>query len=230
MLTHIVSNFLNLLYPPLCLACEVPLVTSEEILCIHCLATLIQTRSSLTQDSIITNRLTDTIPIHRASALFTFLKKGPIQQLIHKIKYRNRTDALKKLGKYLGTLWKETEENQLPDTVIPVPLHKQRLRERGYNQSQFLAEGIAEALAIPCQSHWLIREHYTTSQTNKTKRQRQENVKGAFIVKNPQQITGKHLLLVDDIITTGATLKECAQTLLSAGSGKISVAVLGVAQ
>jgi ComF family protein len=163
-------------------------------------------------------------------SLYTFRAGGKAQQLIYQLKYANQPQ----LGRFLGQLYGGVLANvswPYPfEGIVPIPLHKRRLRQRGYNQSQFFADGLASVLHIPCMDNCIERIKNTRSQTTYSMVARLKNVSDAFSVVRPGLVSGKHLLLVDDVATTGATLEAAALALLAAGARAISVATLAVVE
>ena len=136
---------------------------------------------------------------------------------------------MKQLGIYYGSLWHYADKDLPIDYIVPVPLHLRRLQERGYNQSLLLAKGLAKSLKVPCRAHWLQRKVYTETQTDKRLEDRRDNVRGAFQATPKADFKGRHILLVDDLVTTGSTLKACAEVILRQEAQTISVATLSVA-
>ncbi len=145
------------------------------------------------------------------------------------LKYKGRNDIGYFLGKQFGLQLAKSELYKPLTAIIPVPLHPKRMQERGYNQAEVIARGISEAMGLPVVPDVLLRNVYTQTQTRKTRLERMSNLSGAFILNNPEKIKGEHILLVDDVVTTGATLETCAQTLLSSIDLKISVGTLAYA-
>lgn len=147
---------------------------------------------------------------------------------MHEFKYNNNTDIGELFGRQLGVQLQEHDIIKRIDCVVPVPLHPKKERKRGYNQSFFLAKGISEVSKVPVNHKDLQRVKHSESQTGKSREKRWKSVEDAFEVKEPQQIQSKHILLVDDVITTGATIEACGKTLFGAGVEKISVAALAI--
>ena len=227
LLRSIFNPFLGLLFPPSCLACEQTLCHGEQYLCTVCWASFPQRLTMWEDQDDMAARLWGSMPLIKATSLFTFQKGSPVQQLIYKIKYKNQYRAAAYLGAYYGHLLKDLTPTPV-DGIIPVPLHRARQRQRGYNQSAWLAKGIAQATGWPCYPHWLARRVNTTTQTNKSRSERMTNVANAFQLTDAADVQGKHLLLVDDLVTTGATLKACAN-VFEGHQHHISVAVLAMA-
>lgn len=216
-----------LLFPRLCEGCRKPLVTSEEVICIGCETHLSYTHYHHIPDNETALRLSGRIHFQHATSLAYFINKGLLQHLIHGLKYNGKTQNGIYLGKELGTAIKNNNWNI--DAIIPVPLHKKKELSRGYNQSMVIGKGISEILEVPVLNNVLVRTRYTESQTDKTREERIQNVSDAFKVIKPQEILGRHILLIDDVLTTGATLEACATSLLSLQNVTISIATCGIA-
>lgn len=230
LLNTLVEDFLSMFYPPFCLGCAGPLMKGEETLCTHCLADLPKTHYHRRNDNPVLNRLAGRLPLRHGWAFLKFKKGGIVQHLLHQLKYNNCPEIGERLGKAYG---RELAESQLIgeiDLIVPVPLHRTRLRKRGYNQSAWFAKGLSEALQVPWDETISIRTKATTTQTRKSRSERWENVRHVFAVSTRTSVERKRILLVDDVITTGATLEACGQHLLECGCASISVACIAEAQ
>lgn len=170
------------------------------------------------------------IKVEYALAYLHFHKEGITQQVLHNFKYRNQPEVGQKMGEWFGVHLLDSGITDTWDIILPIPLHKSKEKLRGYNQSNYFAEGLSNSLDISCSFDIIIRNRKSETQTHKSKQERWENVEGIFDIKNPQAIEGKHVLLIDDVVTTGATLESCGHTLLSAGANKLSFATLAIAQ
>jgi len=222
-------DLFNLLFPDLCCACGCLLYRAEKAVCTFCLYDLPYTDHHLYADNKTARKLWGRIPFHAAMAFLHFRKAGPVQELIHQLKYRNRQDLGLLLGRMLGERLLKAPLYQGLDCILPVPLHRKKEKLRGYNQSLCIAKGIAEVLGIPVLEKDLIRSIATSSQTQKSRYKRYENMKDVFEVKQEAQLLGLHVLLVDDVITTGATIEACAIVLQQAGISRLSIATLAFA-
>lgn len=224
------ADLLGLLFPNLCNACGVSLLRQEQLICTKCLYDLPFTDYHLYAENRVAKQLWGRLPIHAAMAMFYFRKATKVQNLVHNLKYNGKTDLGVVLGELLGNRLKAGEGYLMVDLIIPVPLHKKKLRTRGYNQSSFIAAGVSKAMEIPVVEDSLIRDVATDSQTKKSRYTRYENMKSVFKVTDAATVLNKHVLLIDDVITTGATLEACANELLAQGAAKVSIAALAFAE
>jgi len=223
------SDFVSLFYPRYCFACNDGLAKGEEIVCSKCMLDLPRSHYHEHRENPLFNRLNGRIPLEFAVSFFLFRKGGKVQHLLHALKYRNHPEIGEVLGKVYGQELFQNDYQKRVDLIVPVPLHFIRRRKRGYNQSEEFAKGISQTLDVPFSSV-LERFTKTDTQTRKTKLKRWENVREVFRVANEEEIAGKRILLVDDVITTGATIEACAQTLLNVPGTSISVASIAYAQ
>ncbi|WP_034060231.1 ComF family protein [Lacinutrix jangbogonensis] len=219
----------NIFFPEVCLTCQLQLIDNEKHLCTSCRHKLPLTNYHLTQDPFISKLFYGRAKIERGTALLRFEKKGITQQLIHQLKYREQQQVGTFLGAWLGTELNNCEDYSTIDLVIPVPLHKKKLRSRGYNQVSKFGEELASALKADYIDDVLIKVTNTTSQVSKNRFSRWTGKNDLFALSNTQKIAGKHILLVDDIITTGATLEACMRELNKAKNIKISIATMAIA-
>ncbi len=225
-----IEDFISLLYPNVCAACGNSLFKHEEIVCTYCLYHLPKTNYHLMEASPLDKVFWGRVQLVHTAALYNFQKKGKVQHLIHQLKYKGRMDVGIYLGNLLGAdLAKSLVFNDV-DKVIPVPLHPQKQRKRGYNQSEQIAIGLAKAMNIAMDTTSFIRTVDTQTQTRKSRFARWENVKEIFQVTSDSDLVNKHILLVDDVITTGATLESAAHILLNIEGLKLSVACIGYAR
>lgn len=176
-----------------------------------------------------TRRLWGRLPLVAGAAFFYFSRQSKVQRTLHELKYRNNPEIGRKLGVEFGRKLHQVEQYRTVDAIVPVPLHPKKQRSRGYNQSTLFAQGIAEILGVPVLEQALKRRQFTGSQTRKRRLERHTNVDQVFEVAQPHAIQGKHILLVDDVLTTGATLEECGAALLSVPSTRISSVTIAIA-
>ncbi|MBI4946784.1 MAG: ComF family protein [Bacteroidetes bacterium] len=220
------NDFLSLIFPKVCAACGKSLLKSEESICTYCLYHLPKTNFHLYNDNPVIKLFWGRTNIFSASSLYTFSKGSKVQHLIHQLKYRGKKEIGVSLGKYYGRELKTSPLFSSSNLVIPIPLHPKKLKKRGYNQSETFAQGIAESMQAENGSNLLIRTHYSETQTRKSRFARWENVEEIFKVVSPEKIQGKHVLLVDDVVTTGSTLEACANKILEVPDTKVSVATI----
>lgn len=216
---------LNLLFPRVCVGCDSAISASESYLCVSCRHLLPVTNFHKSGNDILKNKFYGRFPIVHATALFHFQQRGLTQRLMHQMKYRGVKELSSLFGKWLGAELAEIQEFQQIQVVIPVPLHKQKLKKRGYNQVEGFGRELALALQVPYRDDILIKISKTGSQVFKTRILRFD-AEEVFSVQNLDEIKNLHVLLVDDIITTGATLENCALQLLKGENIKISVATI----
>lgn len=221
---------LSLAFPKLCAACNVALMQDEDIVCLACKYALPQTNLHTIKGNIIEQVFWGRVPIQFAASFLYFDKLSKVQEIIHQLKYNNQAEIGIELGKWYATILKNS--NTLPkiDAIIPVPLHYSRLKKRGYNQSEMFANGLSEILEKPVFTKVLTRNRKTETQTKKSRFVRWHNVNEAFILTQPKALQNKHILLVDDVLTTGATLESCAQAILMAENIKISILTIATAR
>ena len=222
----ILRHFLGLLYPNLCAACGRALIGKEYVCCMSCLYHLPRTGYWKKPDNPLEQLFWGRVPVEHACALFFFEKGSRYRKLLHRLKYNGRPEIGVLLGRELGRELKNTLHYQCVNTIIPVPLHPKRQRRRGYNQSERIAAGIAQVTGWEVNNSALVRMRFTETQTHKSRQERWENVSEAFALKDAATLTGRHVLLVDDVLTTGATLEACILQLKKAPDCKISVATL----
>jgi len=199
----------------------------EKILCVTCLHDLPLTNLHSNDSKVISNVFYGTVVFEHATALFYYPKIGIVRQLIHQLKYKKQEEISAFLGKWLGVELNETGYYNTIDVVIPVPLHKKRMKSRGYNQVEGFGKELALSLKATYNDTTLIRIKDTASQTVKDRLTRWRNVQTIFEVSELEKLQGKHILLVDDVITTGATIKACVTALNKIPNIKLSLAVMG---
>ncbi len=221
------EHLLNLLYPRLCVACDDLLEMNEQYICTKCLYHLPKTDFHLQENNEIEQMLKTWFDVCHASAFFFFQKGSPFQKLLHELKYKGQKGIGLVFGGYVGTDFVLADKFTDVDVVVPVPLHPKKLKQRGYNQSEWIAKGIAEKLGKPIDTEHLVRIVANKSQTKTfNAEERKKNVENIFFVTDTSFFDGKHVLIVDDVLTTGATIASCAEQILKANNVKISVVVL----
>ncbi len=229
MITRNLSDLLDLFFPKLCLTCGNRLVSQEKYVCMSCWYDLPVTNFHKNRDNKVAQLFWGRVNIENAVSFFAYKKGSRYRELIHNIKYKGLKELGFETGKRFGQILSETMEFRNVDVVVPVPLHPRKLKKRGFNQSEWIALGMAEALQKPMSGNNLYRRVFTSTQTKKNRFERFKNVDGIFAVNNTEQFQGKHILLIDDVVTTGSTLEACAVELLKLTATKISIATLAFA-
>ncbi len=221
-------DLLRIVFPVLCIHCGKPLVGNERYICTICLSEIPWTHQAQQPDNVTEMRLLGRVPTEAATALMTFKKGNVTQSIVHEIKYRGNCYLAYQFGHILGEeLLLSGRFNDI-DYIVPVPLHWYRIMQRGYNQSRLLCEAMAKVMKKPVVSNNLYRKKYTSSQTHKSRSDRLDNMSGVFALRKPKQFENKHILLVDDILTTGATTEGCYIALSDVHDLQISVAALAI--
>lgn len=224
------EDLINLLFPELCNGCGKLLYHGEKDICTKCLYDLPYTDFHLYPDNPVAKQLWGRLNVNAAMAMLYFKKGTKVQNLVHGLKYDGKTEIGISLGKLLAKKLNESEFYADVDLIIPVPLHQKKLRTRGYNQSEYIATGLAEELGIAISTKHLLRDKSTESQTKKARYTRYENMQDVFSVIKAEELAEKHILLVDDVVTTGATLEACGNVLLNNGVKKLSIAAVAFAE
>ncbi len=223
------QNLINLFFPKVCLACTNVLVDNEVSICTNCRHDLPVTNFHFDNSDEMKKVLYGRVKVENGTALLRFQKKGIVQHLIHNLKYKGYQEVGEFLGSWLGEELKMVEDYKNVDIVIPVPLHKRKLRKRGFNQVTRFAKEIADSLNASYSDSVLIKISDTKSQVNKSRLARWTESNEIFSIQNLDEINNKHILLVDDLITTGATIEACSNQLLKAKNVKISVVTMAIA-
>lgn len=223
------GRLLDLIYPPLCPVCGSLLTDEEACLCTACRYHLPRTRFEDFRHNGACDRLADRLPFDKAYAAFRYMKESSIQLLFEQFKYHGD----KRLATYLATLaGRELSDRSFfdeMDLIVPVPLHANRLRQRGYNQSELIARALGECSGLPVETEALARRRETLTQTRKSLWERQLNMRDVFVALRPDLLCDRHVLLVDDVMTTGATMLASARSLREAGCGRLSFFALALA-
>ena len=226
---NLFSSAIHLFYPHLCIGCGSDVLPAHELLCIGCIHELPYTGYENIQGNPIEKIFYGRLPLAVAHSGFYFTKGEMIQHLVHELKYKGNQQVGVYLGKLMGEKMHESIRFSSIDYLIPLPLSAEKEYRRGFNQAETICKGLSAAMNIPVLIKNVIRSRYTETQTKKHRAERWENVSGSFRVNDPALLQHKHILLVDDVITTGATLEACASAIRSAGNIRISIATLAVA-
>ena len=220
------KDFIDLIFPRNCPLCKQALFDFEPCLCTICQGMLPRANFHLHPfDNELTSKLQGLTPVHRVMAFLRFTKKGKSQALLHLLKYKNKPELGEELGRLYGLSLLDKGFAGFWDVLVAVPLHPLKKQRRGYNQSECFARGLSKVLGVPYRE-LLVRRKFTTTQTNKSRLERLKNVDDVFALNEGQVTQGLRILLVDDILTTGATLCACAQTLLQGGAKHVDLATI----
>lgn len=222
-----ISELFGLIYPRVCPICGRSLFRAEKTVCLKCYHHLPRSYFQNDNDNAAARVFWGRVPLQRVHVAFIYNKGNAMQKLIHELKYRGRKDIGSFLGRELGKDISSIDLFQDLDYIIPVPLHPRKKKKRSYNQSEVIAEGIQGITGISVRTDLLVRREFSATQTRKSKYDRWKNVEHIFALTSPEELESKHVLLVDDVITTGSTMEACIQTLLSANKVKVSVAAVG---
>jgi len=217
------TDFIALIYPRNCIACGNSLYQHEEQVCNYCYLNLPKSNFHKQDKNSVATLFYGRVPLIFASSFYLFHKKGSVQKILHAIKYKGNKELAQLIGEWYAQDLKENSLLQNASAIIPVPLHPKKLKQRGYNQSEEFAIGIAKGLGILVDTTTLQRAQFTSTQTKKSKYERWENVEDVFELHQPENLINKHVIVVDDVITTGATIEACCQTLLQVEGIKLSV-------
>ncbi|MGK6350509.1 ComF family protein [Parapedobacter sp. DT-150] len=223
------QDLVALFFPQTCAGCDVPLVYGEHLICTDCWYHMPYTHGHKDPDNISARQLWGRVPLEAVASYVYFRDSSRVQQIIHHFKYRDCPAIGTLIGARYGELlcgWAPFNE---ADLIVPVPLYPANLRKRGYNQSAFFAAGLSQSMQRPVIEQGLVRHKATGSQTRKNRYARYENMEGAFELRDPEMLAGKHVLLVDDVLTTGATITACASALLDGGVAKVTAVTIAKA-
>ena len=224
------SSLARLFVPRRCVVCGVPLDDAEEVLCLECDVALPRTGYHLRADNPVEQRFWGRFPLVRATSYFRYHKGGDYRRILFQLKYGNRKDYARAMGRRMAADLSRSGFFEGVDVLLPVPLHPDKERRRGYNQSMCLAQGVSDVTGIPVSVGNVQRWKFTETQTRKSSYQRWGNVDGAFVAVDAAAFAGQHVLLLDDVLTTGATLTACADALAGVEGVRFSVLTLAVAE
>jgi ComF family protein len=226
----VIRNLINLFFPRTCAGCNSFLLENEIVICTTCRHEIPLTNDRKTINNESFNKFYGKIPLEFASSLFYFHKKGIVQEMIHKLKYKGHKEIGKIIGDWYSEDLKSIEKLQNADYIIPVPLHKKRLKERGYNQVITFGKSLSKNLNIPLNDMILVRNVYSKTQTKKSFLGRSEGIESMFGVNYSEKHHNKHFILIDDIITTGSTLEACGRELLKIPGARLSIVCMAITQ
>ena len=220
---------IHLLYPHICIGCGTDVLSDQNVICIKCFNELPHTGFARQPNNPVEKIFWGRIPVAAAMSELWFSKESLTQNLIHDFKYKGNKEVGKYLGRMMGKSLIESNRFNDIDLLIPLPLYDKKEKKRGYNQALILCEGIKEIIGVPIMIGNVQRKIATSTQTRKGRKERWENVSDSFKISNPEDLAGKKILLVDDVITTGATLEACGAELLQTKSTKLYIASLALA-
>lgn len=225
---QIKESLLHLLFPHVCVGCGRDTLDSSAELCMRCVAAMPETNFEKHLDNPAEKIFWGRLPLEAASAQFYFTKESLMQHLMHQFKYKGNKELGLQLGRIIGDQLLNSGRFQ-PDALVPLPLFPAKERKRGYNQAAVLCEGMAAVMKVPVLYHAVARPQHTETQTKKGRIERWQNMEGKFVIKDAASIRHKQLLLVDDVVTTGATLEACGAVLLQEENVKLSLVCLCIA-
>lgn len=222
---EIKESLVHLLFPAICSGCGGDLPDDNTCLCFKCMDAMPETNFELHRSNPAEKKFWGRLPVQHVTAQYYFTSESLMQQLMHQFKYRGNKELGLQLGRMMGNSLQKTNYFDA-DVLIPLPLFAAKERRRGFNQATILCEGMAECMHIPVLKEVVKRSQHTDTQTQKGRIERWQNMEGKFVLSDPHAISNKHVLLVDDVITTGATLEACGIELLKADNVKLSIATL----
>jgi ComF family protein len=223
-------DFIHVIYPDLCLACESKPKASPSLFCSDCLFYLPLTDHFTQSNNTVTKHFHGRVDIVHGAALYYMTDDSHIHNVIHKLKYGERTEIGIDLGELIGKQIKESSLFPPINLIIPVPLTKRKKYERGYNQCAFIAQGVSNILDTYYSDNIVRKIRETPTQTGLNRYDRVQNVANVFEISNPNKIKNQHVLIVDDVVTTGATIESLSNVILAAGASSVSIATIGAAQ
>jgi len=229
LLKNLFTDTLHLFYPHICTGCGSDLLPEPNLLCLKCITNLPHTHFAQHANNPIEKIFWGRIPLVAAHSEFYFAKESLIQQLIHQLKYKNNQQIGIYLGELMGASLSNSNRFKNLDYLVPLPLYPDKERKRGYNQAAVICQGMSEVMNVPVLIGNIVRKRFTETQTKKHRTERWENVEGSFISNNEKELEGKNLLLIDDVITTGATLEACGSVITNINGARLSIATLATA-
>jgi ComF family protein len=229
-MTGLLDDFIALFFPRTCVVCGSSLFKNEHQICSRCLTHLPETNFHKDKENEVTQVFWGRVPLVTGASLYYYKKGGSVQQLLHQFKYNGHQEIGHFIGRYYGARLKEAEHFQKVDIIIPIPLHKKKQKLRGFNQAELFANGLGHSMEVEVDTSSVIRHVETSTQTRKSRYNRWENVNEIFAVTQPGRLENKHILVVDDVITTGATMEACLQILHNIPGTLLSVASIAFAK
>ncbi len=225
-IAELLNDFTHLFFPHICAGCGTDIINKESPLCLRCLHDLPVTNFHLHANNPVEKTFWGRIPLVAGTAFTYFTKDSLVQELLHQLKYKGNKDIGIFLGQLVGQRIKISNRFTDIDLLLPLPLFAARQKKRGYNQAALICEGMSAAMQVPIAAEALTRLSATETQTKKNRTQRWQNMEGRFFARDTGTLSGKHILLVDDVVTTGATLEACGQEILTVKNTRLSIATL----
>ena len=228
-ISNVFVDVASLFLPRTCLACGRVLLEKEGCICLSCRYNIPLTGFAKRRDNPIKSLFDNMIPVEAATAMFWYVNGTDWQHLVHNFKYHGRWFFAQKMGEWLGEELQDSGNFGDVDVIVPIPLHYRRRVRRGYNQSEQLALGVARKMGVKCDFRAVRRKVYNDSQTQKSRKERWDNVEQIFEVRSAERLRGRHVLLIDDVLTTGATMISCAESILKACDGEVRISIASLA-
>lgn len=229
-LYELIGDMFYTIFPNLCISCLKEPKTRKSSFCIKCLHEMPYTDHFKIGENTVTKHFKGRIPLTHGAALLSFRNQSNVKNMLHGLKYKGKRETGQILGEIAGQKLVESSLFEKPDLIIPVPIHYKKKLLRGYNQSGIFGQGISTASGIKMSENHLIKYTETASQTGMARTDRVKNVSTTFQINKPEELVGRHILVVDDVVTTGATLEACCLLLLKAGVKKISILTIAAAE
>jgi ComF family protein len=230
MIKKLIQDLFFTIFPDLCLACDRLPKSNEASFCVECLYRMPYTDHFYIKNNKVTNHFKGRISIKHGAAILSFKEGGMVQNMLHKFKYKRRKEIGEIMGKIGAARFLHSKMFDKPDIIIPVPVHIKKIKRRGYNQSSIFGRSLGVALDVPFSDDVIVKTLETESQTGKSRTDRVKNVAEVFTIRNAEVLKGCHVLVVDDVITTGATLEACCTKVLEAGASSISILSIAIAE
>lgn len=219
----VMHSLVHLFLPHTCAGCSNDVLDRDQLLCLSCINRLPLTAFHLYAENPIEKIFRGRLAITAATSLYYFTKDSVLQHLLHQLKYKGKREIGEYIGRRMGEALQDAPRFSTVDAMVPMPLYAARERKRGYNQAGLLCQGIAGIAGLPVLKDVIVRKTASETQTHKSRRERWANISGRFEVIRPEAVRGKHVLLVDDVITTGATLEACGHELLAGNDSQLSI-------
>lgn len=228
-LNKYMDGLLQIIFPAYCLHCGSDAIDAQNPVCFSCMGKIPKTNFEKVKDNLVEKIFYGRLPIGAATSMYFFTKDSVLQNLMHLLKYKNKPEIGTYLGEQLGESLLQTNKFENIDVITPVPLSKKRQMKRGYNQAMEICKGVSNILDKPITETITFRIRDNETQTKKNRQERWENMQNVFAVNDAASLDGKNILLIDDVITTGATLETCAATLQKNANVNIYIATLAIA-